>query len=97
VHSSVAAILKFSAIANRPLNWNQICLLPENSIALFNSNADVLVAENRLTDLLQCEKSPLFEESSEFIVNVTNQLNLFLSIVCQFDAENCDVSNLKKS
>lgn len=92
VFSSIVSVLKFSAIANRPSNWKQLCLMPENSISIFNSNADLLVAENRLKELLHHGKSLLFEESSEFIVNVTNQFKLFSSIVRQFDVKSSDVS-----
>lgn len=94
VSLAINNVLKFTIVASRQPDWKQLCMLPENSISVFKSNSDLTLAKNRLLELARLEKSTLFVESEEFIVNVVNHFKLFSSFVNQLAASNFNVSFL---
>ncbi|KAI6182875.1 Midasin [Aphelenchoides bicaudatus] len=90
VDKSLSAVVKFSVLENRSADWKQLCPLPDNLIAVFNSNADLRDAENSLVEFAKINVSTMLNptESNEFIVDVVNQFALFSQFITQLNLKN---------
>jgi hypothetical protein len=88
VEKSLHVVLKFSVLENRSDNWKQLCPLPENTVAVFNSSTGLFETEKSLVELAKINVSALLNpsEGGAFVVDVMDQINLFSQFVNQLNS-----------